>query len=86
MAEMPRQPGRVRLALAALRGECDPLVGWFKLYVEKLIAQNKSLTASLEDAHREVARLSREKRKRDTVISEAMEKLVSLHRQGDQQP
>jgi hypothetical protein len=40
-----------------------------------------SLTASLEDAHREVTRLSAEKHARDMVISEAMEKLVSLHRQ-----
>lgn len=52
--------------------------------VATLEARIASLQASLDDAHREVSRLTGEKHARDTVIHEAIEKLGSLHRQGDQ--
>ncbi len=44
-------------------------------------ARIASLTASLDDAHREVSRLTGEKHARDTVIHEAIGVLERLHRQ-----
>lgn len=76
----PQQSWRLRLIHAgwALRGYYSS-----KDAVDFLGARIASLTASLEDAHREVSRLCGEKHARDTVIHEAMEKLGSLHRQGN---
>lgn len=48
-----------------------------------LQARNASLQASLDDAHREVSRLTGEKHARDTVIHQGIEVLQSLHRQGE---
>lgn len=44
-------------------------------------ARITSLQASLDDAHREVSRLTGEKHARDQVIHEIAEKAASLHRQ-----
>lgn len=47
-------------------------------------AEIASLRASLDDAHREISRLTGEKHKRDSVIRKGIEVLESLHRQGEQ--
>lgn len=59
------------LALPRLRDE--------QFYV--VVAQARSLRASLDDAHREVSRLTGEKHARDQVIHEAIGVLERLHRQ-----
>lgn len=42
-----------------------------------------SLIASLDDAHRDVERLTGEKHRRDVAIRQAVEVLESLHAQGE---
>ena len=73
-------PGPLSLRLAhaiwALRGHYSD-----KGAVDFLHARLASLTASLDDAHREVSRLTGEKHARDTVIHEAIGVLERLHRQ-----
>ena len=56
-------------------------IAHLKLEVQQRDAIIASLRASLDDAYREVARFSGEKRARDEVIHEAIEVLGRLHRQ-----
>ena len=56
-------------------------IAHLKLEVQQRDAIIASLRASLDDAYREVARFSGEKRARDEVIHDAIEVLGRLHRQ-----
>lgn len=56
-------------------------IAQLKLELQQRDAIISSLRASLDDAYREVARFSGEKRARDEVIHEAAEVLQRLHRQ-----
>ena len=84
--QKPTWRDRLANACAALCGVDNWLLEEVTQRIEPTVtleARIASLTASLEDAHREVSRLCGEKHARDTVIHEAMEKLGSLHRQGN---